>query len=309
MKNTILCFTVLTMLSCSTSKMNKNKDVKLIDVQGHRGCRGLLPENTLIAFEKALHLGVTTLEMDLVISKDKEVIVSHEPFFNHEISTAPGGLEITADNQLEHNIYKLTADEITSYDVGLKSHDRFPDQKNIGATKPLLKEVIAKAESLSKKNNRPLPYYNVEIKRKPEADNIFHPGVEEFSALVVSTIQGSGIKERIFIQSFDVASLKETRANDPEIKLVLLIENMDSPEINLANLGFTPEVYSPYYKLVTEELVSYCRTKGMKLIPWTVNEVKDMELMLELGVDGIITDFPDILIDHISQNAAYNIMQ
>ena len=307
MKNTFIYFIVLTLISCSTSRMKKN--TKQIDVQGHRGCRGILPENTLIAFEKALQLGVTTLEMDLVISKDKEVIVSHEPFFNHEISTAPDGKEITTENQLDHNIYKLNAAEIKAYDVGLRSHSRFPDQANQKAAKPLFKEVLEKSERLSKELNRPLPYYNVEIKRKPDADNLFHPTAEEFATLVVNTIQNSGFKERIYIQSFDIESLKVSKRLDPEIKLVLLIENMDSPQSNLAKLGFTPVVYSPYYKLVDNALVDYCKEKDMKLIPWTVNEVNDMDLMLELGVDGIITDFPDKLINKIATLDQYSILR
>lgn len=307
MKNTFLFFLVLTLLSCSTSRMNKN--IKQIDVQGHRGCRGILPENTMIAFEKALQLGVTTLEMDLVISKDKEVVVSHEPFFNHEISTAPNGEELTEENQLEHNIFKLTAEDIKSYDVGLKAHSRFPRQANQKAVKPLFKEVIKRAESLTKSLKRPSPYYNVEIKRKPEADNLFHPTADEFATLVVETIQNTGIKERIYIQSFDIESLVVSKRLDPEIKLVLLIENRDTPQSNIAKLGFTPEVYSPYYKLVDSKLVEYCKTKGMKLIPWTINESDDMNQMLELGVDGIITDYPGRLIDNIANHDGYSVLR
>jgi len=307
MKNTFLFFLVLTLLSCSTSRMKKN--IKQIDVQGHRGCRGILPENTIIAFDKALQLGVTTLEMDLVISKDKEVIVSHEPFFNHEISTAPNNEDLTAENQLEHNIYKLTAEEIKSYDVGLKTHKRFPDQENQKAVKPLFKEVIERAERLSKNLKRPLPFYNVEIKRKPDADNLFHPTADEFATLVVNTIKNTGIKERIYIQSFDIESLVVSKRLDPDIKLVLLIENRDTPQSNIAKLGFTPEVYSPYFKLVDSTLVEYCKTKGMKLIPWTINELEDMDQMLELGVDGIITDYPGRLMNIIAAHDEYSVLR
>jgi len=288
--------------------MNKQK-IKLIDVQGHRGCRGLLPENTIIAFRKALELGVTTLEMDLVISKDKQVVVSHEPFFNHEISTAPDNKVITEENHLEHNIYNLTYNEIKSYDVGLKTHNRFPEQLNQKASKPLLKDVIELAETLSKEIDRPAPYYNVEIKRKPEADNLYHPNADEFAGLVVKTIQDSGVKNRIYIQSFDVESLQVTQKLDLEIKLVLLIENSHSPESNLLKLGFTPDVYSPYYKLVNNELVDYCKKEGMKLIPWTVNKVEDMDAMLNIGVDGIITDYPDRLLKRINKQAQYSVLK
>lgn len=305
MKNTILLFFVIGMISCSTAKMNKN--LILIDAQGHRGCRGILPENTIEAFEKALELGVSTLEMDLVISKDHQVVVSHEPFFNHEISTAPNNVEITKENQLEHNLYNLSYEAIKTYDVGLKSHSRFPEQVNQQATKPLLKNVIKFAEEKSKKLNRPLPWYNVEIKRRPDADNIYHPSGKVFAELVVKTIQDSGIKDRIFIQSFDKESLQLAKGIDPHIKLVLLIENKDSPEQNLSQLGFTPNVYSPYFKLVNQELVDYCKAQNMALIPWTVNEEKDIIAMIEMGVDGIISDFPGRLVSIIRASDQHSV--
>ncbi len=316
MKNTFLYFIVFTMLACnSNNNSSDNKEVnnmkteiKEIDVQGHRGCRGLLPENTLIAFEKALDLGVTTLEMDLVISQDKQVVVSHEPFFNHEISTAPDGQSISKEDQHDHNMYKLTYDKIKTYDVGSKPHEKFPDQANQKAAKPLFKDVVAMAEAHSKRTERPLPFYNVEIKRVADQDNLFHPGAIEFAELVVKEIQSTGIKERIYIQSFDIESLQESKKIDPEIKLVLLIMNTKSPQKNLEELGFTPEVYSPYYQLVNKNLVTLCKEKGIKLIPWTVNKEKDMLAMLEIGVDGIISDYPDKLLHQISKSALHTAM-
>lgn len=306
LKNTIFVFTVITFIACSSTKMKV--EIKLIDVQGHRGCRGLLPENTIEAFDKALELGVTTLEMDLVISSDKQVVVSHEPFFNHEISTGPNNSLITKENQLEHNVYKLTYEEIMTYDVGLKATERFPDQKKQSAIKPLFKEVVKRAEAYAKELNRAQPYYNVEIKRKPDADHTYHPDGEEFARLVVNEVQSSGVKDRIYIQSFDVESLQEVQKLDKTIKLVLLIENRDSPEKNLEKLGFTPDVYSPYYLLVNQELVSLCKSKNMQLIPWTVNKTDDLNKMLTIGVDGIITDYPNLLIDLIGNSKQYDIL-
>lgn len=305
-KNTLLIFSVITLVACNSIKM-KN-DTKLIDVQGHRGCRGLLPENTIEAFDKALELGVSTLEMDLVISGDNQVVVSHEPFFNHEIATGPNDTDVTKENELDHNLYKMTYDQIKKYDVGLKTHIRFPDQRSQAATKPLLKDVVSRAELYSTQLNRPLPYYNVEIKRKPDSDNIYHPDGQTFAELVVKEVQATGIQDRIYIQSFDIESLQAVRSIDKSIKLVLLIYNQDMPQFNLDKLGFIPEVYSPYYELVDEDLVTLCQSKNMKLIPWTVNEVEDLNQMLELGVDGIITDFPNLLVDLIRANKTFEIM-
>ncbi|MBD0401367.1 glycerophosphodiester phosphodiesterase [Flammeovirga sp. EKP202] len=275
-----------------TSCQNKPQ---VLDLQGHRGCRGVYPENTTLAFIRALEVGVTTLEMDVVISKDKKVVVSHEPFFSHEIATSPDGKYIEKENELDHNLYEMTYSEIKEYDVGLRKHLRFPNQKKLKAYKPLLSEVIENAEKYAGSNGINKPFYNIEIKRDPKYDNIYHPEVEEFVRLVLNEINQLDIKERVTIQSFDVGSLQEVKRVDPSLKLVLLIENTNSLEDNLQKLGFNPEVYSPYYELVTEELVAKCHQENIKLIPWTVNEEDDILEMIQLNVDGIITDYPQRL--------------
>ena len=281
--------------------------VKKIDVQGHRGCRGLMPENTIPAFMKAMELGVSTLELDLVISKDRQVIVSHEPFFNHEISSIDGK-RITEEAEKTHNIYQLTREELTKYDVGLMSHQRFPDQKNIPAQKPTLVELATAVHEKCKTLKIPLPYFNVEIKRVPEQDNIFHPEAKEFAELVIAAIYKGGIENKTYIQSFDPASLEQVRLQDAHIPLVYLIDNKDSIVTNLNKLSFIPEVYSPYYKLVDTDLVSFCKSSGMQLIPWTVNEKEEMIELLNLGVDGIISDYPDRLLSVVNGRNEFEIL-
>ncbi len=283
------------LLICCTSPTTTTNLNKSIDLQGHRGCRGLLPENTIPAFLKALEIGVTTLEMDLVISKDKKVVVSHEPFFAHEISTDPQGNPISSEAAHSHNIYEMDYDKIATYDVGQRQHERFPNQQTMKAEKPLFVDVVRQAEKAVAENGYPSPYYNIEIKRNPAHDGIFHPSGIEFAKLVVTEVQQTGIKERILIQSFDIESLQFVKELDPEIQLVLLIQNRESIKENIELLGFKPDVYSPYFKLVDEKLTAYCKSKNIQLIPWTVNEIVDMKAMLDAGVDGIITDYPDIL--------------
>jgi len=283
------------LLICCTSLTNTTKLNKTIDLQGHRGCRGLLPENTIPAFLKALEIGVTTLEMDLVISKDKKVVVSHEPFFAHEISTDPKGNPITKAEAHDHNMYAMAYQEIASYDVGKRQHERFPTQQTMHAVKPLFSDVVGAAEQAAKKYKYTPPFYNVEIKRQPKYDEQYHPSGIEFAKLVVNSVQETGIKERIMIQSFDIESLQFVKELDPELQLVLLIQNRKPAKKNIEELGFKPDVYSPYFKLINKELVDYCKARDIQLIPWTVNEVKDMKTMLELEVDGIITDYPDVL--------------
>jgi glycerophosphoryl diester phosphodiesterase len=256
-----------------------------------------MPENTIPGFLKALEIGVTTLEMDLVISKDYKVVVSHEPYFSHEISTDPEGKSISAKNERLFNLYEMNYDEIMRYDVGLKPHPRFPKQEKIPAIKPLFKDVVRTVEETVVQKGYRKPFYNIEIKRVPTQDAVFHPPAREFADLVVEAVNNTGIKDRIIIQSFDLESLQLVRETDPEIGLALLIENTISPKENLNALGFTPRVYSPNYLLVNDNLVAFCKENSIQLIPWTVNNEQEMKRLIGLGVDGIITDYPDVLRD------------
>ena len=308
-----LCLAILVLFSSckitrnhqeTTTNMGKKK---AIDVQGHRGCRGLLPENTIPAFMKAMELGVTTLELDLVISKDNEVVISHEPFFNHEITTLTDGSYVKKKHERKHNIYKLTRKALKKYDVGLKPHPKFSKQKNIKAIKPTLKELAVEVRKKAKELKVPIPYYNVEIKRVPEQDNEFHPGAHDFARLVLNAIYEAKIDTVTYIQSFDVASLEEVKKIDNSIPLVYLIANKKKPRKNLKELSFIPEVYSPYYKLVDKDLVKFCKKNKMKLIPWTVNTEKDIKKQLELGVDGIISDYPDVLLKVVKKSSLYKV--
>ena len=137
---TELLLLVALIFACHASKKNSSQVLPAFDIEGHRGCRGLMPENTIPAMMKALELGVTTLEMDAVITKDKQVILSHEPFFNHDITTGPDGKYVTEQDERSLNIYKMTYAQTQTYDVGLKPHPRYPNQRRLKATKPVLKE-------------------------------------------------------------------------------------------------------------------------------------------------------------------------
>lgn len=261
-----------------------NQSMETFDWQGHRGARGERPENTIPAFKYALEQGVKTLEMDVVISADKQVVVSHEPFFNSEIcADVPDSL---------NNIFKLTYAEVKKVDCGTKPNPRFPDQENEPAKKPLLKDVIEQSEAYAQELGRAKPFYNIEIKSRPEWDSIYHPSIDVYADLVVEVIQKAGIEARFTIQSFDDRTLWYLHRRYKDIPLVLLVEDQKSLEEHLVQLNFVPEVYSPYYKLVDANLVEAAHLKGMKVIPWTVNEISDMNEMINAGVDGIITDFP-----------------
>ena len=289
----ISLFLFLGMLFSCQNASKSTIMVNNLDSQGHRGCRGLLPENTVPGFIKALDLGVTTLEMDCVISADDQVVVSHESYFNHEISTAPDGSEITEENEKSHNLYQLPYDSIKLYDVGLKPHSRFPDQKKMAIHKPLLSEVVNKSDAHSKSTGRDLPLYNIEIKRVEGYDGEYNPPVEKFVDLVLEQVKSLGIESRTTIQSFDLKSLQLTHQKNPDISTALLIQNMKSAEENIDELGYKPSIYSCYFKLLNEENVAKLHEMNIKVIPWTVNELEDIKSIINLGVDGIISDYPD----------------
>jgi glycerophosphoryl diester phosphodiesterase len=264
-----------------------------LDRQGHRGTRGLMPENTVQAMKKALDVGVETLELDVVISKDKQVVVSHDPYMSADIATKPDGTPVTAEEQKSINLYQLTYDQIKKYDVGSKKHPQFPEQKNFRAYKPLLAELIDSVNAYVKEKNLPQPRYNIEIKMSPATDNVYNPDVAEFVKLVVPICQQK-LGNRYNIQSFDARPLQLIHQQYPTIALAYLTANAKTVDENLATLGFMPKTYSPYYKGVTAETVKACHDKGMQIIPWTVNTKPEIESLVKLGVDGIITDYPNL---------------
>jgi len=290
----LLCFFAACHVSKKTQEINSMK-IEL-DKQGHRGCRGLMPENTVAAMLNAVGMGVTTLEMDVVITKDKKVILSHEPFFNHEITTKPDGSYVTVAEEKALNIYQLTHAETKNYDVGMKPHPRFPQQQKFKVTKPLLSEVIDSVNEYMMTAKRSPLYYNIETKTKPESDGIYHPAPDEFVELLIAVIKEKGIEERVIIQSFDFRTLQYLHQKYPFIKTAMLIEDFDkrSFEEQVRDLGFAPTIYSPAYKLVTEKLIATCHKLGIKIIPWTVNDKAGIDKLKAMGVDGIITDYPNL---------------
>lgn len=263
------------------------------DWQGHRGARGLAPENTLPAFRKALDLGVKTLELDVVVSADGQVVVSHEAWMNPEICTQPSGERIGALEAKRFNLYKMAYAEIKQFDCGQKKHPRFPEQVSEPAYKPLLREVIEAADAYAQEKGRPLPFYNIEIKSEAKLEGLFQPDIALFCRLVYAIVKQTGITTRSTLQSFDVRVLQTLHKMDKSLTLAMLEEKPYRFSWNLFKLGFRPAIYSPYYRWVTARLVQKIHRKGMKIVPWTVNNPEDMQRLRKLGVDGIITDYPN----------------
>lgn len=269
-------------------------DKKIIDWQGHRGARGLVPENTIPAFTKALEFpAIRTLELDLAVSKDNQLVVSHEPWMNALICTKPDGTPVLEEEERSLAIYQMDYETVKSFDSGSKGNANFPEQKPMATYKPTLKEMVSEVEAYVKANGLPKPHYNIEIKSEPEWDSLFCPAPPEFARMVVEELQALGISKETSIQSFDMRPLREVRSLDHTIRIALLVYLPKTLEEYIEELGFTPEIYSPNYRLLTANVVDEAHDRGMKVIPWTVNETTLMDSLLQMGVDGIITDYPD----------------
>ncbi|MEM1134580.1 MAG: glycerophosphodiester phosphodiesterase family protein [Bacteroidota bacterium] len=262
-------------------------------MQGHRGSRGLMPENSLAAFEKALELGVNTLELDLAVSKDSQLVVSHEPWFSATICYDSLRNMIDESAEKNYNIHQHNYAQILKYDCGSKGNSRFPEQQKKAQVKPLLKEVIALAEKYTSSKNLPPIEYNIEIKTNIAGDGIYHPSPAVFSDLLHQFLIQNLPAERVVVQSFDLRVLQYWHKNYPAFRLAFLVGNKDNYEENLKSLGFNPAIYSPAYQLLDAQKIAALQEEGMKVIPWTVNEVTAMQNLLAWGVDGIITDYPD----------------
>lgn len=303
-----LFFLSFIFISCASSKNNNalNNETGItsaekplnneFDKQGHRGCRGLMPENTIPAMLNAVGMMVTTLEMDVCISKDKKVLLSHEPFFNHEITTKPGGGFVEEKEEKSLNLYQMNYADIMQYDVGMKPHPRFPGQQKMKAVKPLLSDVFKAVKEYMMTARRPFPFYNIETKCTPETDDIFHPAPAEFVELLMKEITDHQMEDHVIIQSFDRRTLQYLHRNYPKIKTAMLVEANEKSSLDrqIKEMGFTPDIYSPEFKMVIPELVKACHDLNMKIIPWTVNDKKKIDALKKMGVDGIITDYPNL---------------
>lgn len=268
------------------------------EVHGHRGCRGLLPENTLPAFLHALALGVDVLEMDVVISADQQVVVSHEPWLSARLGYGPAGERIAAAHERDYNLYQLPYATIQRCVVGEWPHPDFSAQQISPGYRPLLRDVLRATESACQRLGRSPVGYSIEVKSDPAGDEIFHPAPAQFTALVLAEIQAAAVQPRTTLLSFDPRILQEARRAAPALRLCLLSE-MDVPAASLfQQLGFVPEVFGPDFRLLSLPRVEALATAypGLRLVPWTVNTEADLRQVLAWNVAGITTDYPDRLL-------------
>ena len=290
-----------------------------IEIQGHRGARGLLPENTIPAFERAVELGVDVLELDLGLTRDGVPVVHHDRALDPDRTRDSAGAWLAPPGPF---LNAMDLAELSQFDVGRAApgspiSERFPDQLPWdGARIPTLAEVLA----LGRRPGAGAIRFNIETKVTPLAPEET-AGPEEFARAVVEVLRAEGMLDRANLQSFDWRVLREARELAPDLSTVCLtaerrwIDNVlrgrPGPSPWTAGLdieafdGSVPRmvtaagcaVWSPYYRDLTEETLAEARSRGLKVVVWTVNETDDMLALARLGVDGIITDYPDRAIE------------
>jgi glycerophosphoryl diester phosphodiesterase len=288
------------------------------DLQGHRGARGLAPENTLAGFRVALAIGVTTLETDLALTRDGVLVLSHDPRLSPALARGPDGAWLAADGP---PIFELDARDLARYDVGRlnPAHPyaaQWPAQKAADGEKmPTLAALITLARPARSPGGAPVRL-NVETKITPGAD-VPTADVPTFARAVIAAIEAAGIADRVTVQSFDWRTLVEVRRLAPRIATACLtIESTGMNTVRPAADGASPwhaglkpaehggsvvqlaraagcSTWSPFWRNVSAELVAEAHAAGLRVVPWTVNEPADIERVVALGIDGLITDYPD----------------
>jgi glycerophosphoryl diester phosphodiesterase len=284
------------------------------DLEGHRGARGLAPENTMAAFQRALAIGVTTIETDLAVTKDGALVLSHDPSLNPDLVRGPDGAWLAAKGP---PINTLTLSELTRYDVGrinpASAYARqFPEQQPAdGQQIPTLADLFALGAGKAVR-------FNIETKLTP-TNPAETPDPATFARLTVEVVRNVGVADRVTVQSFDWRTLAEVKKIAPEIATsCLTIESASDDTVQrgaaagsrwhaglkLADHGQSlPRLvkaagcgtWSMFWRNLTPELVKEAQALGLKVLPWTVNDPADMTRLVEWRVDGIITDYPDRL--------------
>lgn len=257
-----------------------------LDVQGHRGARGHLPENTLPAFALGIEIGVTTLELDVGVTRDGVVVVHHDRRLNPDVARGPDGQWLRPPTP---TLYSLTHAQLERYDVGRirpgsEYAARFPHQQAVdGARIPRLSQVFDLGRQTAVR-------FNIEIKVLPShPDETLPPG--PFALAVIGEVRKGAMAERATIQSFDWRAVKAAEREAPEIATAYLTEAGDSDVARLRAAG--AKIWSPDYRALTKDSLHEAHRSGMRVVAWTVNEPRDIARLIDWGVDGIISDYPD----------------
>ena len=253
-------------------------------VHGHRGARAMRPENTIPAFQYAIQIGADVLEMDVAVTKDNVLVISHDPHINGEICTGPHpGIAI----------HELTLRELREYDCGALKNPRFPKQQPVPGTRiPTLDKVL----DLSKGNK---VQFNIETKSFPDHPELT-PTPDVFSKMLLAVIRKHELDSRVIVQSFDFRTLRAMKRMAPSIRLAALWEGASRPFVDIAREG-EADIISPQFELVTPQQVKASHAAKLEVVPWTANTPQDWQKLIDAGVDAIISDDPAALIAYLKQ--------
>jgi glycerophosphoryl diester phosphodiesterase len=271
---------IFTLMALSTTSISAPPR---IEVHGHRGTRGMRPENTIPAFEYAIAHGVDVLELDMYVTKDNVVVVSHDPILHAPMCTGgPRAQTVIKDTTLA---------ELRQWDCGAMKNPQFKRQEPVPGTRiPTLDEVF----DLASKGT-----FRFNIETKSEVDHPeWTPEPHEFVERVLAVIRKHHLEKRVILQSFDFRTLHEMKKQAPEIELAALYSGKAKSFVDIGKEGGALWV-SPEYHLVTKDQVSAAHAAGFKVVPWTANEPAEWDQLADAGVDAIITDYPADLVEHL----------
>lgn len=313
-KSFLLMIVAISFIACTSTKEQKDDQEQVgqektiefpkFSAESHRGGRGVMPENTIEAMLYSLSLDyITTLEMDIHVTADKKLALSHDPHLNPKFILKPDGSEIDKEDSKKYAIHQMTYDEIKEFDAGSKEYKNYPEQKKMKVSIPLLDDVFDAVQNYIKENGREQVFYNIETKSTEAKDGVLNSEPEEFVKLLMEVIEEKDVAPYVVIQSFDPRTLRILHEEYPHIMTSYLVgpsrmkDFFIDIERDVEELGFVPDIYSPHYKYVTAENIKECHDKGIKVIVYTPNTKEEIEELKAMGVDGIITDYPELLAD------------
>ena len=257
---------------------------------GHRGYSGLYPENTIEGFKKAIETKIDGIEWDIVVNKNLELIISHEPFIDLNYCQKFDETKVSNKRSNDLNIFQMTKEEIKSFDCGSKINKKFPNQKKQKATKPTLKEL----ENELKAYKGTVLF---EIKHHQRYIGKYYPKTKKYAEIIYEHVIKSPLLNQYIFMSFDSEILNELNKLLPKSKMVFLINNPFKTYKKIRKeIFFCPFALGIDQNIITKKIIQKAKKDNILTYVWTVNSINQKNKLIKLGVDGIITDYPDILV-------------
>lgn len=295
-------FIISVLVCCFWGTTVYGENSKSMDLQGHRGARGMRPENTLPAFEYCVDQRMTTIELDTNVTHDKQLIIHHDTILNSDICLDEHGVPVEP-----LNIRSLSVGELQKLDCGSLQNEKFPQQVTIKNTRLMTLDAFFdrfRHTRIKGQSHRSIQF-NIEIKfgEDPSQSEIL-----EAADIMVKAIEKAKMVDRTTIQSFAIKVLPEIKKRNNLIKTSALFSptrfqglkmilgfNANREDIVEKTIEIKADVISPYYLYINKEFVDICHKHNIKVIPWTVNEEEIMKELFDSGVDGMISDYPSML--------------